>query len=148
LIEELEGDARVKALFREMKRRASRAPPRIKQRIWRMWDRTVLQLAAFLQFAHMREGAPVVPEAVYVVAAEAGLLVAELLSTVALAAAARGADPKEMAESMGEAVHRLFSEEGVDVVLKRLQRSKGRLIGWEEKYCVRRVYPRYPRYRA
>jgi hypothetical protein len=148
LIEELEGDARVKALFREMKRRASRAPPLVKLRIWRMWDRTVLQLAAFLQFAHMQEGAPAVPQALYVVAGEAGLLVAELLATVALAAAARGADPKEMAEAMGEAVHRFFSEEGVDVVLKRLQRSKGRLIGWEEKYCIRRAWPRLPRYRA
>ena len=148
MIEELEGDERVKALFREMKRRASRAPPRIKQRIWRMWYRTVLQLSTFLQFAHMQEGAPVVPEAVYVVASEAGLLAAELLSTVALAAAARGADPKEMAESMGEAVHRLFSEEGVDIVLKRLERSKGRLLGWEEKYGIRRVWPRVPRYRA
>jgi len=148
MIEELESDARVKALFREMKRRASKAPPLVKQRIWRMWDRTVLQLATFLQFAHAREGAPAVPDAVYVVAAEAGLLVAELLSTVALAAAARGADPKEMAESMGEAVHRFFSDEGVDVVLKRLERSKGRLLGWEEKYCTRRVWPRFPRYRA
>jgi hypothetical protein len=148
LIEELESDARVKALFREMKRRASKAPPLVKLRIWRMWDRTVLQLAAFLRFAHMQEGAPVVPEAVYVVAAEAGLLVAELLSTVALAAAARGADPKQMAETMGEAVHRLFSDEGVDIVLKRLERSKGRLLGWEEKYCVRRVWSRVPRYRA
>ena len=148
MIEELESDARVRALFREMKRKASRAPPLVKLRVWRMWDRTVLQLSTFLQYAHMQEGAPAVPEAVYVVAGEAGLLVAELLATVALAAAARGADPKEMAESMGEAVHRLFSEDGVDVVLKRLERSKGRLLGWEEKYRVRRVWPRVPRYRA
>jgi hypothetical protein len=148
LIEELEGDPRVKALFREMKRRASGSPPRIKLRVWRMWDRTVLQLSTFLQFAHVSEGAPVVPEAVYVVAAEVGLLVAELLSAVALAAAARGAGAKELAESVGEAAYRLFSDEGVDIVLKRLERSKGRLLGWEEKYRARRVWPRFPRYRA
>jgi hypothetical protein len=67
---------------------------------------------------------------------------------VALAAAARGAGAKELAESVGEAAYRLFSDEGVDIVLKRLERSKGRLLGWEEKYRARRVWPRFPRYRA
>jgi hypothetical protein len=51
-IESLHADPRVVRVFEEMKRRAVSAPPHVKQRVWREWDRTVLQMIRFMRMGH------------------------------------------------------------------------------------------------
>jgi hypothetical protein len=127
-------------VFEEMKRRAVSAPPHVKQRVWREWDRTVLQMIWFMRMGHNYQGAPPLPDSLYAIAAEAGLVVMEALLGAAIAARARGGGERECVEAMADAIDRLFTEAGADLVMSRYERRKHHYLGWEEKYLLRRTW--------